>query len=464
MRLLIVDNHAEGAAPVADQLKRLGHSVELARDGREALQAAARARPDLIIAWLRMPVMGGIELLQALEGVDDPPPLALLTTSADTEAAIEAKRMGAFDYLRTPIGGDELRALLDRVASLRRDDACKLSGSEEADGLVVRGTALEHLVALADRLHAVRDMPCLIEGETGTGKALFARRLHHGGRPAKAPFISINCAAITPAQFESELFGHASDTGAGDEGAIGKLQAACGGTILLDEIGDLPPPPQATLLRLLEDRTWHPVGSAMPHRLEARVLCATNARLLERVRAGRFREDLYYRLKGGHIRLPPLRERRADIVPLAEILLQRARRERGRGPQRLSSDAGAFLAAQPWPGNVRELMQLLGQAVLLHDGAVLDAERVRNLAMDGSAAEVVVAPQPWPVPSERSPMPLRLPPDRFDLDAWHRSVVAAALALNEGSPVRTATYLGITRKVLYTLRKRYGMLESRDEQ
>jgi DNA-binding NtrC family response regulator len=459
VRILLVDDHAEVRQSLGEFLEQLGHRVDQAEDGRVALMTA-RSGPDLIISDLRMPGMGGLDLLQALEGLDDPPPLALMTAFGDTQTAIEAMRLGAVDYLRKPIDVKELHALVERIAADARPGRAA-GATVEADGLVVTDPAIQRLVALADRLHAARDLPCLIEGETGVGKELFARRVHHGGKPDRSPFVAINCAAIAPGLFESEVFGYAAGafTGAAPGGSPGKLAAAAGGTVFLDEIGDMPAEQQAKLLRLLEDRTWYPVGSSKLQKLDARVICATNARLLERVRSGGFREDLYYRLKVGHLRIPPLRERRESIVPLAGALLARVRRERGRGPQRLSTTAETFLAAQPWPGNARELRHLLEQACLMHDGAVLDEAQLRELMPDAIDAAPVLAPA-----AAVSPGALALPAGGFDLDAWQQRVIAEALALNEGSPVRTAAYLGITRKVLYTLRKRYGLLAPRDGQ
>ncbi len=485
--MLLVDDHPEVRQSIGDFLEQLGHAVSHAGNGREALAATAKERPDLIISDLRMPVMGGLDLLQALESLDDPPPFALMTAFGDTETAIEALRLGAIDYLRKPVSVADLHALVERVAASAHTVAAPpRAAREEADGLVVCGEQMERLLAMADRLHAARDLPCLLEGETGTGKELFARRVHHGGKPSRDPYVAINCAAIAPGLFESELFGYAAGafTGAAPGGSTGKLVAANGGTVFLDEIGDMPGEQQAKLLRLLEERTWYPLGSNKQQKLQARVVCATNARLLEQVRSGKFREDLYYRLKVGHLRIPPLRERRETIVPLARILLERVRRARGRGFQRFTAEAEAFLAAQPWPGNVRQMLHLLEEASLMWEGQALDETRLRELSPEAAAAAPSLAapasaalhpasaslspsasqPASPPAhgPTALDASAVTLPAGGFDLDAWQRTVIGAALELNDGSPVRTAAYLGITRKVLYTLRKRYGLLTSRD--
>jgi transcriptional regulator with PAS, ATPase and Fis domain len=308
-------------------------------------------------------------------------------------------------------------------------------------------TAMGRFVEVADRLHD-SDLPCLIEGETGTGKELFAHRIH--GVKSTAPFVALNCAAIVPGLFESELFGYAPGafTGALSTGSAGKLAAAAGGTLFLDEVGDLPLDQQAKLLRLLEDKTWYPVGSHKIMKLRARLVFATNRTLEEEVRAGRFRKDLYFRLRVGHLRLPPLRERRDEIIPLGLSFLARIRSTLGRGFQKFSTPAEQLLRGYDWPGNVRQLLHLLEQASVMFDGAVLDEKHLVELL-----PELAPAPPLTPAPTTH------LPKDGFDLDAWQRAVVCEALAMHGGSPIRTAAYLRVSRKVLYTLRKRYGLLK-----
>lgn len=460
MEVLLVDDHPDVRTTLAEFLEQLGHRAVHAGSGNEALAQIRQSRPDLVLSDLRMPGMSGLELLRAIEGLDDPPPLALMTAFGDADTAIEALRQGAVDYLRKPIDVRELHRLVERHAT-----PAPLASSirEEADGLIVVGVAFARVIELADRLHRAPDLPCLIEGETGTGKELVARRIHHGGRTSVAPFVALNCAAIAPGLFEAELFGYVPGafTGAAPGGSLGKLAAAADGTLFLDEIGDLPADQQAKLLRLLEDRAWYPVGGSTMHRLRARVVCATNVGLLDRVHAGRFREDLYYRLKVGHLRIPPLRERGDGILPLARLLLDRVAKRRGRGAMRFASTAEAVLADYPWPGNVRELVHVLEQLCLLDDAAVIAPERLREF-LETESEPHQATPSSITAPSLRlpkiPPAALDLDPAGCDLDAWQRALVVAALESNGGSPVRTSAYLGISRKVLYTLRKRHGLL------
>ena len=468
MKALLVDDHPEVRLSLGEFLEQLGHEVLQAGSGEQALALIRAHAPDLILTDLRMSGMSGLDLLAALEEFDDPPPLALMTAFGEADTAIEALRRGAIDYLRKPIDVQELHRLVERVAGLCASPSAKLSAiREEPGGLVVDSADLARLVALADRLHAARDLPCLIEGETGVGKELFARRIHTGPGRGQGPFVAINCAAIASGLFEAELFGYVAGafTGAATSGASGKLAAAAGGTLFLDEIGDLPLDQQAKLLRLLEDRTWYPVGSTKLQRLSARIVCATNARLVDQVRDKRFREDLFYRLKVGHLRIPPLRERRVGIPALARVLLARTAQRRGRGEIKLTSGAEAWLAEQSWPGNVRQLLHVLEQACLMEDGAVIDRPRLITLMPDCTPPRgVPILPSASHVASQPGlrlpavPGTLALDPAGFDLDGWQRAIIAAALDLNDESPVRTAAYLGLSRKVLYTLRKRYGLL------
>jgi two-component system, NtrC family, response regulator AtoC len=469
MRILLVDDHAEVRQSLAAFIEQLGHTSLHADNGPDAMAITRGKQPDLVLSDLRMPGMNGLDLLHAVQDLQKPPPFALMTAFGDSETAITAMRMGAVDYLRKPIDVRELHQLIERIDSTLTVSAPTHASDETVDGLILHGETLRKIIALCDRFHAAKDLPCLIEGETGSGKELIARRIHHGGKPRiNSPFIALNCAAITPGLFEAELFGYSAGafTGALAGGAKGKLALAANGTLFLDELADLPLDQQAKLLRVLEERTWYPVGSTHLQTSSARIIGACNTDLLDRVRKGQFREDLYYRLKIGYVRVPALRERAEDIVALAEIFLSRIRKQRGRGFQKISSAAADVLRTYAWPGNVRQLHHVLEQLCVLHDGAVLDAEVLITLLPPQKPAEQRAVP-----PSAISPATPRwtcsppdklttqqLPDEQFDLDAWQKAIVIAALEKYDGAPVRAAQYLGISRKVLYTLRKRYGLL------
>lgn len=472
MRIHLVDDHPEVLASLAGFLGGLGHQVLCDGDGRAALRRLNHEAVDLVISDVRMPGIDGLALLDGIEGLDHPPPVALMTAFADAQTAIEALRRGAVDYLRKPIEVQELFRLVERISA----DRAPVSAlpPNQADGLVVAGQALARVVALADRFHAAKGLPCVIEAETGCGKELIARRIHHGGQPGcPLPFVALNCAAISPELFEAELFGFAPGafTGARVGGSEGKLAFAGNGTLFLDEISELRPELQAKLLRVLEDRTWYPIGSNQLCQLRARVVCATNRPLADLVLAGTFREDLLYRLKVGHLRIPPLRERTDEVGPLAHALMREVRRSLGRGFTAMTPEAELMLTRHRWPGNVRELRNLLESLSVTTDGELLLAEHLAGAGLGRDpvaslelriASRTAMATAGAGAASTITSGKLDLPPDGFDLDGWQRKIVAAAMALNGGSPVRAAHYLGVSRKVLYTLRKRYGLLAATD--
>ncbi len=506
MQILVVDDHAEVRESLGEFLRSLGHEVSDAGSGQEALQVAAKQHPALVITDLRMPGMDGLHLLAALEGFEPRPACVLMTAFGDASTAVEAMRLGAVDYLRKPIDVREVHRLLERLDVPDTTPATALQA--QPDGLIIAGPAMAKVVALADRLHTAQGLPCLIEAETGCGKELLAHRIHHGGKPDRRPFVAVNCAAIPHSLFEAELFGHAPGafTGAAPGGAVGKLEAAAEGTVFLDEIGELALDQQAKLLRVLETRTFYPVGSTKLVQLKARIVCATNRSLVDLVQHGGFREDLLYRLKVGYLRIPPLRERRDEIPVLARLLLSDVRRRLGRGFHRITASAEQTLTDRPWPGNVRELRHELESLGVVHDGETLEAWMVNDATTPSSGVAVALAGIAKPPPRgasgisgrrsaigstspveraadvtplaqattaepgaglllpSRPPADLRLGGERFALDDWHRAIVVAALATCRGSPVKTADYLGISRKVLYTLRRRYDLLDPGDSE
>jgi DNA-binding NtrC family response regulator len=474
MKVLIVDDHRDARDALAHFVTELGHDIVCAEDGREALDKITASRPDLIISDLRMPGMDGMALLAALEAFDDPPPLALITAYADANFAVEALRCGACDYLRKPIDIREIHQLIERIDCALPKPALPATNEPlpGTDGVVIAGPAFASVVALADRLHRFSDLSALIEGETGTGKELIARRIHHGGdRDCGKPFVALNCAAIPTGLFEAELFGYVSGafTGAASGGSPGRIAQAGDGTLFLDEVGEMPLDQQAKLLRVLEERAYFPVGGSKQQRLSARVVCACNSDLYDAVLKGRFREDLLYRLKVGFVRIPPLRERPEEILPIARAMIASIRKSRGAGFTAIDPQACDMLRQGAWPGNVRQLRHVLERATIerLPSDTVLGPAALRSAIDERSQSEPRVSSvTPAPAlsgPAQLSVAPpkmLSMPPERFDLDAWHRAMIASALVHCDRSPVKTARYLGISRKVLYTLRKRYGLMDA----
>ncbi|TGD93441.1 sigma-54-dependent transcriptional regulator [Methylobacterium nonmethylotrophicum] len=438
--VLIVDDEPALREGLAETVSDLGHHPVLAASGAEALERVA-ADPAIaaVLLDLRMPgELDGMAVLQRLRARPEAPPVAVLTAFASAENTIEAMRLGAYDHLTKPVGRADLAALLAGMLACSPappeppalPDASCLIGSSEAMRRVQKAVGLA----------ADSDATVLLQGETGTGKEVAARALHAHGRWQAGPFVPVNCAAIPADLLESELFGHlrGAFTGATAD-RPGAFREAEGGTLFLDEIGDMPPAMQAKILRVLQERVVTPVGGR-PVPVTVRVVAATHRDLPRLVAGGSFRQDLFYRLNVVPITLPPLRERLADILPLAEHFLALG----GAGPKRLAAEAAAALMRHPWPGNVRELRNVIERAAVLARGPVIGPS---DLGLAGGLA-----------------------PDREDaVPAWldgnlpgavarlEEAMIRRALRASGGNRVRAAKSLGIQRQLLYAKIERYGL-------
>lgn len=436
--ILIVDDDAALRDSLAETVHDLGYQPQLATSGREALAILASNEIHGVLLDLRMPSgMDGIEVLRRIRAQKNGPPVVVLTAFASAENTIEAMRIGAFDHLTKPIGRQELRELLARM--LARPSATP--SDVLSDGTV--GT----LIGLSEPMRRVQktigmaadsDTTVLILGETGTGKELVARALHEHGRRKHNPFVAVNCAAIPADLLESELFGHmrGAFTGAATD-RTGAFREADGGTLFLDEIGDMPAAMQAKILRALQERVVTPVGG-IPVPVDARVIAATHRDLPTLVAQGAFRGDLYYRLNVVPIALPPLRERRGDIAPLAEHFLNVASTHGD--TKRLTATAVALLLEYSWPGNVRELRNVIERASVLVRGEVIDAG---DLDLMPAAAE-------------------SMPHDGLDLPTavarLEEAMIRKTLAACGGNRAEAARRLNIHRQLLYTKMQRFGLI------
>ncbi|AWN50020.1 sigma-54-dependent Fis family transcriptional regulator [Methylobacterium terrae] len=451
-RILIVDDEPALREGLAETVSDLGHLPVLAASGAEALERVADD-PAIaaVILDLRMPgALDGMAVLQRLRARAEPPPVAVLTAYASAENTIEAMRLGAYDHLTKPVGRAELAGLLAGMlarpaappAAPALPDASCLIGTSEAMRRVQKAVGLA----------ADSDATVLLQGETGTGKEVAARALHAHGRRRAGPFVPVNCAAIPPDLLESELFGHlrGAFTGATHD-RPGAFREAEGGTLFLDEIGDMPPAMQAKILRALQERVVTPVGGR-PVPVTVRVVAATHRDLPRLVAEGGFRQDLFYRLNVVPITLPPLRERLADILSLAEHFLSAG----GAGPKRLGAEAAAALMRHPWPGNVRELRNVIERAALLARGPVIDAGDLglpdRARSDPGSSGEG---------PETEAPLPAWLDGDLPGAVArLEELMIRRALRASGGNRARAAKALGIQRQLLYAKIERYGLRDA----
>jgi DNA-binding NtrC family response regulator len=446
MRVLFVDDEVPLQEIMRSELPRLGYEVTVCPDGRAALKALDKGPFDAAILDLRMPGMTGIEVLAHLKKVSPATEAIVMTGHASMETAIEAVRLGAFDYVTKPCNLAAIDAVLRKVAEKRElkqkhgGDSGQAFAAEGPINLVGRSpgmTGVQRLIATV----APTDAAVLILGETGTGKELVARSLWQQSKRADGPFVPVNCAAIAENLVESELFGHIKGAFSGaDRDKAGLFEVANGGTLFLDELGELNKNIQVKLLRFLESGEIRRVGDIKPFRTDVRVLCATNRDLREMIRKDEFREDLYFRINTFEIRLPPLRERRSDIPDLARYLLARAaRRPVEQVAGLLSPETVDVLLEHQWQGNVRELANVMEHAFIVSGGAAILPEHLPHYlvnAMRGTAASVAASG----AASSAAPRTLR------EVEMEH---LLKVLEKHNGSKSAAAAELGISLKTMY---------------
>jgi two-component system response regulator HydG len=382
-RILVVDDHLEMARTIADYLGRHGMEAKAVSSAQEALAALGQESFDALLTDLRMKGMDGLDLVDAAHRLRVDLPVVVMTAFGGIDSAIESIQRGAYHYITKPFKLEGVRVLLDRACreyDLRCENRrLRRAVDDRFADILGQSPPMQTLFSLLERVAQVAS-PALVLGETGTGKELVARALHHSGPRSAGPFVAINCAAVPETLLESELFGHTRGafTGA-TQSRRGLFLEADGGTLLLDEIGELSPPLQARLLRVLESGEIRPLGSDGVRKVDVRIVAATHRPLSDLVHSGEFREDLYYRLKVLPIVVPPLRERGDDIRLLAEHFLAQARQ---RLPQAVvhgfASDGMAVLLGHPWPGNVRELQHLVERLVVTVDKELVDAVTLRG--------------------------------------------------------------------------------------
>jgi two-component system nitrogen regulation response regulator GlnG len=386
--ILVVDDDRTVLHLISRAFAAAGAEVLTAGDAQEGLRILADQRPrvDACLLDVKLPDMSGLEAFQAFHDLDAKLPVIFITGSGDSETAIEAMKLGAFDYVIKPLDLGELKGLVGKAVEIRRKMLMPVGLSPTAheddagEQMIGRSVGMQDVYKAIGRV-AQQDVTVLVQGESGTGKELVARAIYHHSKRSEMPFLAVNCAAIPETLLESELFGHEKGafTGA-DRRRIGKFEQCSGGTIFLDEVGDMPKALQSKILRLLQSQEFERVGGNETVRTDVRVIAATNRNLSEMVDRGEFREDLYYRLKGFVILLPPLRERGDDIVVLLRHFLGKYNRDLGKHVDTVAPETLDLMACYPWPGNVRELQNVVKQSLLNARGSVLTPDALPPLS------------------------------------------------------------------------------------
>jgi two-component system response regulator PilR (NtrC family) len=450
--ILIVDDERSMREFLAIFLRRAGHRVEAAAGGAEGLTALRGREFDVVITDLRMPGVGGLDILAEAKKLHPETQVVVVTAFATTETAIAAMKAGAYDYLTKPFKVDEVGLVVERALErrvLHRENVVlrdEIKGRYKLDRLIGKSPAMQRVFEVVRKIAPARTSVLLI-GESGTGKELAARALHELSARADRPFVAVNCGAIPETLLESELFGHVrgSFTGANAD-KQGLFEAAHGGTLLLDEVAELPVPMQVKLLRVLQERKVKPVGGVTEREVDVRIVAATNRDLETEVEKGTFRQDLFYRLNVIQLRLPPLRERREDIPLLVDHFVRKFSAEHGRQVGGTDPEAMSALMAYHFPGNVRELENLIERAVTLAPGDRVSAEALPTLK--GLSASDSSLGMPAAI----------LPEEGMDLERvvedFERSLLIRALERTGGNRTEAARLLGVTfRSLRYRLSK-----------
>lgn len=454
-QILLADDDSGIRLGLRALLERHCHEVQEASSGQECLALARVRSPDLVLLDLVMPEGDGLETLPELLELDPRPAVVLLTGFADVRTAVQAMRLGADNLLEKPVEHDVLIAVIDRVLAGRRVVAERDRLRDELLDIhrgpfVGRSKGLRRVFDHVDRVAAAPNTTALITGESGVGKELVARAIHDRSSRAKGPFVALNCAALAENLIEAELFGYeaGSFTGGNPKGREGLLASAGGGSLLLDEIGELDQGLQAKLLRVLQERTYRRIGGHSDQAMDARVIASTNRDLLAMVEEGTFREDLFYRLNVLSIIVPPLRERPEDIAPIAVHFLGRFAGELARDLVGFTETAMELMLNHSWPGNVRELRNAVERASLLTESGMVGPE---HLGLAG---------RPVPTPAQAAPTTTQVQlPDHASLRLrdMEEAMIRRALEACKGNRSSAARELGINRATLYNKLKVYGI-------
>ena len=449
--ILVIDDEKNYLLVLQTLLEDEGYTVTAISDPETALAFLVESEVDVVVTDMKMPKVSGREVLQHVKKSWPYIPVLIMTAFGSIESAVEAMKYGAFDYITKPFSNDELLLSIHNATELaraHRQYRLLQEAMEErysVHQIVGRSRAIRDVLVMVDRAAPSRST-VLITGESGTGKELVARAIHYASPRKEKPFVSVNCMALNPGVLESELFGHekGSFTGAGQR-RIGRFEQADGGTIFLDEIGEIDAGTQVRLLRVLSERTIERVGSNASIPVNVRVIAATNKSLKKLVQEGKFREDLYFRLNVVHIQMPPLRDRREDIPLLATAFLKEFARENNKEFKPLSRDALEAVRNYQWPGNVRELRTAMEHGVVMSNSASIDLHHLPPQLQDTSPE---AAPQERPEDNAPNTQNGLVPAGVLNLSLLERNAIQQALAQSNGNKTAAAHLLGISRRTL----------------
>ena len=444
--ILVVDDDPYIQEALGDRLESLGYRVARASDGKQALELIDHQDPQMVFLDIEMPGMKGLDVLREIRAREKDFPVVMITAYGSVDLAVEAMKEGAYDFIPKPFKANHIALVVEKAMERQRLRREKEVLSEEVDKryrLVAGNSAKLNSAISGAKKAAGSKSTILLLGESGTGKELFARAIHNWSERKDRPFIAINCVGLSKELLESELFGYEKGafTGA-SQLKRGKIEIANGGTVFLDEVGDISEELQAKLLRFLQEREFERVGGTQLIRVDVRIIAATNRNLEAAVKEGRFREDLYYRINVVPIVLPPLRGRKEDVPVLAQFFLQRFSIESKKNFTEISQEALEALSVYDWPGNVRELANVIERAVVLGQPPTIQIE---DLSPGIVAAEGEIDNRPTPVSYHES------------VDEYRREVIVSALAQTQGNRAAAARLLGLQRSYLLRLMKTFNI-------
>ena len=452
-KVLVIDDEPILRDSLEVALKTSGYEVLTARTGEEGLELFKKENPDIVLLDHWLPGINGDEVLRRIKGEDPETPIIIMTAQGSIEMAVNLMKMGAFDFLVKPFELDHVEDLikkgLERVRLKKEVEWLRAQYQERfrSGGIIGVSQKMKEVLGLAEKVAQGSETTVLIEGETGTGKELLAEYIHFLSPRSSFPFIPINCGAIPKDLFESELFGYerGAFTGALEKGKMGKVEAADKGTLFLDEVGELSPSAQVKVLRVLEEKEYFKVGGVEQKKADVRIIAATNKNLESEVEKGNFRDDLYFRLNVVKLHIPPLRERKEDILPLFRFFVHRFNEQFKKDFVEISQEAEECIVSYPWLGNVRELRNTAERILLLEKGDTILGRHLSFLAGREEPSEETVRFKPF------------IPPQGIILDRVEKEYILEALRIKKGNKSEAAKLLGISRSALIYRMGKHGV-------